>query len=240
MLHGLRDPALLQRILYEALDHSDDIIVILEQTGDGADDIVIAAVNEAFCHTCGRSQQELIGRTLRSLVAPMPTRRLATMSSRRYASTRSYRSEMLCARQGGATFWLGLHLMPVRDGNPLRGIILGHDITESLQAREQQAAIQGLLAKVFLCVKAPVAIVTDSGTVQMTNPARDRAGGFRLRPAGTRGCRRAGDLRDRRRRVAAHHGERGLRGVSRSASGGTLCRCLPGARQPGRSSGWAS
>lgn len=70
MLHGLRDPALLQRILYEALDHSDDIIVILEQTGDGADDIVIAAVNEAFCHTCGRSQQELIGRTLRSLVAP--------------------------------------------------------------------------------------------------------------------------------------------------------------------------
>lgn len=66
MLHGLRDPALLQRILYEALDHSDDIIVILEQTGDGADDIVNASVNEAFCHTCGRSQQELIGRTLRS------------------------------------------------------------------------------------------------------------------------------------------------------------------------------
>lgn len=240
MLHGLRDPALLQRILYEALDHSDDIIVILEQTGDGADDIVNASVNEAFCHTCGRSQQELIGRTLRSLVAPDADPSACDNVIAAVREHRSYRSEMLCARQGGATFCLGLHLMPVRDGNPLCGIILGRDITESLQAREQQAAIQGLLAKVFLCVKAPVAIVTDSGTVQMTNPARDRAGGFRLRSSGTRGCRRAGDLRNRRRRVAAHHGELGLRGVSRSASGGTLCRCLPGARQPGRSSGWAS
>ena len=125
MLHGLRDPALLQRILYEALDHSDDIIVILEQTGDGADDIVIASVNEAFCHTCGRSQQELIGRTLRSLVAPDADPSACDNVIAAVREHRSYRSEMLCARQGGATFWLGLHLMPVRDGNPLCGIILG-------------------------------------------------------------------------------------------------------------------
>ena len=125
MLHGLRDPALLQRMLYEALDHSDDIIVILEQTGDGADDIVNASVNEAFCHTCGRSQQELIGRTLRSLVAPDADPAACDNVIAAVREHRSYRSEMLCARQGGATFWLGLHLMPVRDGNPLCGIILG-------------------------------------------------------------------------------------------------------------------
>jgi hypothetical protein len=52
--------------------------------------------------------------------------------------------------------------------------MLGRDITEHLHAREQQAAIQGLLAKVFQCVKAPLGIVSsDSGTLLMSNSALD-------------------------------------------------------------------
>ena len=31
-----------------------------------------------------------------------------------------------------------------------RFVVLGRDITDSLQTRQQQAAVQGLLAKVFL------------------------------------------------------------------------------------------
>ena len=56
--------------------------------------------------------------------------------------------------------------------------MLGRDITEALHARQQQAAIQGLLAKVFLCVKAPVAITSDTGLIQMTNPALDELLGY--------------------------------------------------------------
>jgi PAS domain-containing protein len=52
-------------------------------------------------------------------------------------------------------------------------VLLGRDITETLYASHQQKAIQGLLAKVFLCVKAPVAIVSDTGLIHMTNPAMD-------------------------------------------------------------------
>ena len=52
-------------------------------------------------------------------------------------------------RKDGTNFWLGLHLMPVRGSTPQHFVVLGRDITESLQARQQQAAIQGLLAKVF-------------------------------------------------------------------------------------------
>ena len=78
-------------------------------------------------------------------------------------------------------FWFGLHLMPVRGSTPQHFVVLGRDITESLQARQQQSAIQGLLAKVFLCVRAPVAIVSDTGIIQMTNPALDELLGY---PAG--------------------------------------------------------
>jgi PAS domain-containing protein len=92
----------------------------------------------------------------------------------RAAHTRtSFRSELMCSHKDGARFWFGVHLMPVREAEPPCFAILGRDITGSLAARQQQAAIQGLLAKVFLCVKAPVAIVSDTGIVQMTNPALD-------------------------------------------------------------------
>ena len=47
MRHGLLDHASLQQMLYDTLDHSDDIILVLEQTGGAAEDIVIASVNDA-------------------------------------------------------------------------------------------------------------------------------------------------------------------------------------------------
>lgn len=33
-------------MVYDALDHSDDIIVVLEQIGDSAEDIVVASAND--------------------------------------------------------------------------------------------------------------------------------------------------------------------------------------------------
>jgi PAS domain S-box-containing protein len=181
MRHGLLDDASLQQMLYDTMDHSDDLVVFLEQTGDGADDILIASANDAFCRTCGYSHAELTGQPLRHLAAPDgdPDRFVELVSAMH--ERRSFRSETLCSRKAGTPFWLGLHLMPVRNANPPCCIILGRDITENLQVRRQQAAIQGLLAKVFQCVSAPVAIVSEDGRILMTNPALDELLGY---PAG--------------------------------------------------------
>ena len=80
---------------------------------------------------------------------------------------------MLCKRADGSRFWLGVHLIPARKSTTQFFVTLGRDITEEVQERQQQSATEGLLAKVFLCVQVPVAIVTADGLVQMTNPAFD-------------------------------------------------------------------
>ena len=182
MRHGLLDAASLERLLYDALDQSDDIVLILEQTGDDAEQLLIASANEAFCRATGYDHAELSGLPLSSLIVPnnKPSDCAAIIDAAR--ERRSLRSELQCVRKNGAVFWFGLHLMPARDTTPPRFVVLGRDITESLGARQQQAAVQGLLAKVFQCVKAPVAITSDTGVIQMTNPALDQLLGY---PAGS-------------------------------------------------------
>ena len=178
MRHGPLDPASLQRMLYDTLDHSDDIVLVLEQTDADAGDLTIASANDAFCRTSGHSHEDLIGLSFHTLFANDAVRSRwdgAVGTAREHGSSHT---ELLCSRKYSRTFWFGLHLMLVRDSTQQNFVILGRDITESLQARQQQAAVQGLLAKVFLCVKAPVAIVSESGVMQMTNPALDELLGF--------------------------------------------------------------
>jgi PAS domain S-box-containing protein len=173
MMNGSLEANALQRMLYDALDQSDDIVLMLEETSSDAEPLVIVSANGAFCRTTGYDHAELIGRSFGSLAAAdADSARFAEMERAAHTRT-SFRSELMCSRKDGARFWFGVHLMPVREAEPPCFAILGRDITGSLAARQQQAAIQGLLAKVFLCVKAPVAIVSDTGIVQMTNPALD-------------------------------------------------------------------
>ena len=170
MQDGLLDQASIQRMLYDALDHSDDIVLILEQRGE----LVLAAANAAYCRTSGFSEQDLIGHPLNELIAPEADQARYAELVRATREHRPFKSEILCTRQNGAPFWFGLHLMPIRDMAPPRFVMLGRDITEALQARRQQQAIQGLLAKVFICVQAPVAIVSEDGGIQMANPALEQ------------------------------------------------------------------
>jgi hypothetical protein len=48
MRHGLLGDASLQQMLCDTLDHSDDIVIVPEQTGSGGVDIVIVAASDAF------------------------------------------------------------------------------------------------------------------------------------------------------------------------------------------------
>ena len=67
--HGHLDPSSLQRMLYDTLDHSDDIVLVLEQTTDDAADLGFALANDAFCRISGYTHEDLIGRPYQTLVA---------------------------------------------------------------------------------------------------------------------------------------------------------------------------
>src|SRR5690349_7033821 len=111
MRNGLLDAPSLQRMLYEALDHSDDIVIVLEQSGDGPDDLRLVSANDAFSRTTGYRPADLIGRPLPSLVAPDGDMARCAEMIQAAHDRRSFRSELLLRRQNGAPFWFGLHLM---------------------------------------------------------------------------------------------------------------------------------
>ena len=178
MNHGLIDATSLQRMLYETLDHSDDCVLVLEKVNDTADDLTIVAANNAFCRISGFSHAELISQPVCALAAEEAGRTHWNELEQAARDRRPVHCELLCRRKNGNPFWFGLHMMPARDHASDCFVILGRDITERLHASQQQAAIQGLLAKVFIVVKAPVAIVSHEGLIQMTNPALDELLGY--------------------------------------------------------------
>jgi PAS domain S-box-containing protein len=182
MKHGLLDPASLQRILYDTLDQSDDFVLVLEQSGDDAADAIIASANDAFCRTVGLTCGELTGRPFRTLITDDAGSASWNAIVRATQEKGSSHSELRCNRTDDTRLWVGLHLMKVRDSVPRRFVILGRDITRNLQERQRHDAVEGLLAKVFLSVETPVAIVSENSTIQMTNPALD---GLLGSPAGS-------------------------------------------------------
>ena len=92
----------------------------------------------------------------------------------------SLRTELACLRADGATFMLGLHLMPAPARTPGSAsfVILGRDITAALQDRQTQDSMQRLLAKVFTSVDIALAIVNGSGRIVMTNRHIDALLGY--------------------------------------------------------------
>jgi PAS domain S-box-containing protein len=163
---GLAEQALLT---YQALAGSDNIVLTLERDNSavGSDAIIVAA-NAAFRQASGFAEDEILGRPVGHLF-PLDDHADSLMTAIRNAA--SLRSELACRRANGGTFMLGMHLMraPARTAGKDCFVILGRDITVTLQARQLQDSIQQLLAKVFSCVNIAVAIVNSSGHIVMTN-----------------------------------------------------------------------
>jgi len=179
MKRGLLSPASLQQLLYQALDESDNIVLVLEQSGDASVGLVVVMTNDAFCRKSGFTPAELVGRPFLDLVAPDADAATGAAMLQSALARQSYRSELLCAHRSGAPFWLGLHLMPVGQSSPPCCVLLGRDITEARRERQQHSATQALLAKVFMSVQAAVGIADDHGAIMMTNPALDNLMGYR-------------------------------------------------------------
>jgi PAS domain S-box-containing protein len=166
-------------LTYQALDQSDDIVLLLESDG-GAEPAgaVIIGANGAFLRASGYSDDQLLGRPATGL---FPAAHDAGSLMDAIRGRRSLHTEMACGRAGGGTFLLGLHLMPAPEQAPGRycSVILGRDITELYKARQTQNSTQRLLAKVFMCVNEAVMIVNASGRVVMSNPCADRLLGYK-------------------------------------------------------------
>ena len=162
---SLEEKALLT---YWAMSNSDDLVLLLERDGVQSDDAVAIAANGAFRRASGYTNDQLVGRTVVDL---FPDVREAKSVMKAIRNNGSLRTELACLRADGATFMLGLHLMPAPARTPGSAsfVILGRDITAALQIRQTQDSMQRLLAKVFTSVDIALAIVNGSGRIVMTN-----------------------------------------------------------------------
>jgi PAS domain S-box-containing protein len=151
------------------MSNSDDLVLLLERDAAQADDAVAIAANTAFRRAAGYSNDQLLGRTVTDL---FPEVRDAESVMKAIRANGSLRTELACVRADGATFMLGMHLMPAPARAPGSDcfVILGRDITAALLARQTQDSMQRLLAKVFTSVDVPLAIVNGVGRIVMTNP----------------------------------------------------------------------
>jgi PAS domain S-box-containing protein len=171
-------PDLLQAqavLVYQALDGSDDIVLLIESS-DGSDPVIVGA-NGAFSRATGYVESQLVGRKVAEL---LPVGNAAEKLTGAVRNGKALREEFVCARADGGTFMLGLHLLPAP--SPTSGrtcmVILGRDITEALEARRTHNSIQGLLTQVFISIDEGVAIVDAQGRILLTNPHISRLLGY--------------------------------------------------------------
>ena len=168
---------MLSREVGAALDQCDNIVMVLEERGDV---LRIAAANAQSERSTGYLADQLVGQPFGLLTGPEtdPAELDAIHAAARQG--RAHRTRLRCRTCAGQPFWLGLHLMPAeRPGAGGRFVLLGRDITAKLRLKEQNQAVQGLLAKVFVTVDVPVSIIDLQGRMVMTNPAYETLLGAR-------------------------------------------------------------
>jgi PAS domain S-box-containing protein len=175
------DPRERAWLTYRAMANSDNIVLLLQNNKKNEHmEPVIAGANDAFLRASGYSEDQIRGRPLDDFFRDKVQVARLRETIRR---SESLRGEEAVMRADGTTFTLGFHLMPVpEDEEPreyARFVILGRDITAILEARNMQAHVQKLLAKVFTCINEAVAIIDEHGRVAMTNPHVDRLLGYK-------------------------------------------------------------
>jgi PAS domain S-box-containing protein len=150
------------------MSNSDDLVLLLERDSDTSSGVIIGC-NQAFRKASGYSNEQLLGLSVTGL---FPEEDHAEILRNAILGAGSLRAELMCSRQSGDTFVIGMHLMPAPARMPGKPcfVILGRDITVAFRGRQMQDSIQRLLAKVFSSVDSAVAIVNSAGRIVMTNP----------------------------------------------------------------------
>jgi PAS domain S-box-containing protein len=159
----------------QALDLSDGVLAILERAPDASGTLAVRQVNGAFCRALAAGADALEGQPLAALAAPGQEARLAALAAAA-ARGEAHRTELIFLRPNETRLWLGVTLMPAKQGASTQNlfVMLARDITQSRQEAEQQGAVQRLLANVFSMAEAGLAIVGQDGRFLMTNAFHDR------------------------------------------------------------------
>ena len=154
-----------------AVEAAGELAVLLERCGNRADDVRIRGANAAFQAATGYGAAALQDRPLTLLVAAtaVPPELLAALRT-----GVAQRTEMICHRRDGRSFWLGLHLVPMPQLGPGHFAMLGRDITQRRFVEAQHQAVESLLARVLMSIEAGVAMVGADGIVLMANPCIHR------------------------------------------------------------------
>lgn len=135
MIPDLSDPGQLRWLVYRALDEADDIVIVAQRQRRGAGEPLVISVNQAFHHTTGFTQEDMLGQSLTKLVVPDSRDHAQAMLIQAMNEPRSTRTELQCVNKNGKILWLGLHVMTLPQIDPDCCVVLGRDITEALQAR---------------------------------------------------------------------------------------------------------
>ncbi|MGA3001689.1 MAG: PAS domain-containing protein [Acetobacteraceae bacterium] len=168
-------------LTWQAMDHSDDIVLLLERaSSEHRQAVTVIGGNDAFHRATGYDEVQIAGQPIAALFPDKEQVETLTDTIHRDGSARA---EMALLRADGSTFVLGLHVMPVPASESFATgtcfVVLGRDITGVLEARNVQLATQKLLAKVFISIQEAVIIVDTGDRIVMTNPYADQLLGYK-------------------------------------------------------------
>lgn len=163
------------RTVAEALERSENIVIVFDHEGSGdwagVRGLRIAGYSESFLLATGFQRDSVLGARFPDILGIAPDAVEAVAIRKATGERASLRSEMEIKAADRPAFWFGYHLMPTEhDGF----VLLGRDITAQRQERKRHNAAQALLAKVYMVVEVPIAIISADGRMLMTNPAVDR------------------------------------------------------------------
>ena len=162
-------------IFAQALDYSDNIMVVMERRASSPPALPIVAANGALIRATNARAELLAGEDFLSAFCAQSCPAARSRLAEAIGAGTDWRHEILCSRRGGQPFWLGYHLIPIEgpEGQPWY-VLHGRDITEQRLARQRQQAAEGLMAAVFRTIDAAMAITTEAGPILMTNAHLDR------------------------------------------------------------------
>ena len=154
-----------------ALDASDNALAILEWREGG---LFILEINDAFCRMGEYTPDRLLGCDFAQIISPESEpelKRLYEAASQGQAC----RCELLALARRGGRYWFGMHSMPAAVTAERAGlfVVLGRDITARRAEAEQSAAVQSLLARVFMSADVPISILDAENCFAMVNEAHE-------------------------------------------------------------------
>lgn len=121
-----------------AVSHLDDMVLIARAVDDRDVPYPIRFVNDAFLRRTGHTRDDILGRSLRTLLSREADQDVVARLDESMAGHRACAAELMTSTRAGAAFWVEIEMMPFgRAGeSPSHWVVVGRDITERRAAAD--------------------------------------------------------------------------------------------------------